>query len=77
MDKILNTLITSSSPARDLRAFDLEDIAQTALAHARASFTPKGVATAEATAAHWYNMPRANVVASAWGMCSPRHPSLK
>lgn len=76
MDKILNTLITTDNPARDLRAFPLEDIAQTALAHARASFTPKGVAVAELTAAHWCGMPRANVVASAWAMCSPRHPSL-
>ena len=77
MDKILNTLITTSNPARDLRAFPIEDIAQTALAHARASFTPKGVVMAELTAAHWCGMPAANVRASAWSMCSPRHPSLK
>jgi hypothetical protein len=77
MDEILNTLTTTDNPVRDLRAFPLEDVTQAALAHARASFTPKGVAVAELTAAHWGGMPAANVRASAWSMCSPRHPSLK
>ena len=77
MDKILNILITTDNPARDLRAFPLEDICQAAWEHARTSFTPKGVSVAQFTAAHWHAMPRANVVASAWSMCSRTHPSLK